>query len=389
MIYISGKKGSGKSYYSVDYIIKNRDRYSFIYSNINGIKSKELGIKNLNFDKLLKILYECKNIFDNASIDIDDDMEVLELDKKIIEYLLSIEFLVENPKYSIYLANKKDRDNTSFFRRFFLDILSPIKEEVKYKDILIMIDECYQHFGNRTVDDILKFLVSYSRHLYIDLVLISQDPSDIHRDYLKRVEEFIHAIPISRQLLGGSFKYKKHVSYPFRDGYTDVGTFLIPKSQKVFNYYESGGKVRSSSIFFRYIVYFIILLLFFIFVFGSLFDFFNDKSKNSSISKVDNTTHNISNSNHFNKKPIIKKEKIKYSNYTYLTINCIDNNCISYQDKNIKFDFDVLDDLLNNTLSKQIKIYDINNFQKTIILLVTKDFIDLFKKDNSKMLFKI
>jgi len=54
-VLVTGKPGSGKSYYAIDYMFSNKENYFSIESNINGLKF-DGNIVALNFKRLHNII---------------------------------------------------------------------------------------------------------------------------------------------------------------------------------------------------------------------------------------------------------------------------------------------------------------------------------------------
>ena len=61
-VVITGKPRSGKSAYAIDYMLKNKENYHNIYSDINGLKKHD-NIKLLNFKSIHSIITKCMNIY--------------------------------------------------------------------------------------------------------------------------------------------------------------------------------------------------------------------------------------------------------------------------------------------------------------------------------------
>ena len=393
MFYLSGRKGSGKSYYAVDYIVNNLDNYSKIYANINGLKAKELGVRPLAFPYLIEILTECKYRFDTSSNELGDDVEVIELDSIFLEYLISSDsknFLCRNDKYDDYITAKNNRASKSKIKKLLLDMFKPLKEQKEYKPVLVVVDECYTYFDKKKVDDLLLWFISYSRHMFIDLILISQDPGDISTSYLKRVELFYDAVPISSQFNTSKFKYKKYNKYPFFKT-TYVGDIHIDKKKEIFNYYSSGDRVRVKSIFTRYFLGLGALVVGLYYMINILFSDMNNQSSDSNSTKDKKAVvKDYTKKDYLELKDESMIKDIKVIDdvkYSYLIFECHSDFCYS---KDIKLSKNDLDILIKNTNSTKLSTTSTNNFSTYITVFASSKFVELFevKKEDEDNIFK-
>jgi len=187
--FVGGVQGSGKTYYMVDYIWENYMNYEHIYTNIDNLKIA--GVKKLDMADLKKeiaILYEAQTV-NNAS-----DKEVLKMWGK---------------GKSLYI-----------------------------------IDEAHNFFNKS--DEVWLWLITYHRHLDIDLFLLSQNISLIHISF-RIFNEYVVAYPPVKQFSKDKIRYTKYISYPFKSE-SNVGDFKIKKEDRIFKLYTSGGTVKSSSV---------------------------------------------------------------------------------------------------------------------------------------------
>lgn len=184
---ITGVKGSGKTYYAVEYISRLKDQ-SKVLHNIKGLS---LG----------------QNIYDLAK-----DWNLQEID---------------------------------FFRDSLHDEDSP-KHDKRFETLhgyLFVIDECQKlfpkNFKNQDVDQFFQM----ARHYDIDTFLLSQDEKLVAPSIKVHPELFLRAISDTANPLPGFFLYRKMV------GWEQVGLPIrVRKKQKVFDLYKSadtktGGKI--------------------------------------------------------------------------------------------------------------------------------------------------
>lgn len=383
-ISVTGKPGSGKSAYAVKKIIDERDNYLNIYANINGLK---LGgnLKALNFEELMLIVSNCKDIYDDRISQLGGDNDENIIDEPIVEYLLDIGFIVENPLYVEYLLKKEHRDNLSGFKLFILELFKPIYSVPQYKPTLIIIDEAQNHLPAKDritgkdakVDPVIAWWISYHRHLYMDVFLLSQTYQKIHTTYLRDVEYFLYAVPSDRQLFNTKFQYRHHTQTPFFKTNL-VETISIKKDKKIFAMYDSGDKVRTQSIIRKYAIYLIGLLILVILMFSFAISYFtsgkkadNKKDfKNSTVHTVRRIDNNVSH--------VVSSSEISYDNLKYLSLLCMSNICINKQ-QHITLHIDDLKDFLKNTDSKYIRSKKLSQNLAKVYLLVSPSFKKLFQ----------
>lgn len=181
---VDGPLGSGKSYYAVNYILKFV-QYDKLYDTYV-IPSHFLVISNL--DKLR--------------------VPHLDLDEQIKKYGgLSGFFSVEN------------------FER--------IQQKMQVKHIVLVIDEAQKYFDVKYFDKTVMFFFEYSRHLGVDVLLLTQGVAKLSRGLLPLNEYIVSAVPRSKSL-------PKVFRYIYRDlKYNDLFTESIRHSQIVFNAYCS------------------------------------------------------------------------------------------------------------------------------------------------------
>ena len=240
--YIVGNPGSGKTYYAVFkiyqlFIFKPKDtflskfiksekqkEYSYCYTNINGLKFN-------SSDKLVKFDYE----------KFYSDLEVL---------------------YLLYMDKVGD------------DILNEKAKELNLHNVLIILDEAH-NFLKAKEDNILVWWLTYHRHLYQDIMLITQDLSLISNEYKRIAEHFLKAVDSSKRLFKNKFRYMLYGSYKMYQ--KDVmQKFHVPYLKEVFNLYHSGQNASQKS-FVRKFLY----VSLFLFITLSIYFYFFVQSFNS------------------------------------------------------------------------------------------------------------
>ena len=266
----------------------------------------------------------------------------------------------------------------------------PLKEEVKYLPTLFVIDEVQNHMGaidpvtgkqKNTADPILTWWVSYHRHLYMDVLILSQQYQKIHIAYRRDVGYFLHGIE-SQSLLLGKFSpnlvYNKYKSSPYTEK-NRAGKVKVKKRKELFDAYVSGDAVRSKSLILPYIISASIFLVLAIAVMSYLISSYSnddgdikEEIKTVIVNDINTTYTTI-------------KSSVDMKGLKYLKLNCFASIC-----KNEKFDIDLnvddLQSLLENTNSKFLRSVKVSDNFAVVYLLVTSDFLDLFlgAKKNEK-----
>ncbi len=217
---VVGFPGSGKSYYAIDKIVnvlENKDKLSqeleVIYTNINGVKFEEFPQSTIKFKKL--------NIED------------------FFAYLTAC--------YSLYELHKNEDSVDDYLVKFS-------KEKGYYKTYIIF-DECHDFFTPQ--DKVKIFWLTYHRHLFHEIILLTQNKSLIHSKYRAIPEIFIEAQPRSKKLSNSSLTYKSYASFAMRK--SDMfDKFSVKTKSEVFALYQSGNKSNQKSILVKFIGYLVV-----------------------------------------------------------------------------------------------------------------------------------
>ncbi|WP_457560553.1 zonular occludens toxin domain-containing protein [Caminibacter sp.] len=341
LVFITGVPGSGKTYKAVKHIYdhfginsKNKDnRYLFCYTNIT----------NFDFSKV--------------------DERVKPLDFDDLKYKLSL-------LYDLY-KNKKADDKT----------LIEEANKLSIHKSLFVIDEAHNFF--QVKDEILVWWLTYHRHLYQDIYLITQNLSLIDRKYKPLAEYFYKAVPASLRLNKKVFKYNVFIDSRMTKA-SKVKVEKLKFDKNVIDLYHSGDEVKAPNFIMRFI-----LISFIVFIFLALFFYFylksleSDTKKNTDQNKLNKSsavTHKIPENSQFRKSKNDKIEKnvpltqnflddYKY----YYQLVCFKNKCIVDNDFTIsKYFILALPDISNT------KIYYKANFPTNQLIYLATD-IDLSK----------
>jgi zona occludens toxin (predicted ATPase) len=156
---ITGKPGSGKTYYAIKELLNNCD-----YDPIAGVYDTKPGIQLIT--SIDNVQFNARN-FDQ------------ELKGKTLEQFFDVEHWEQYTK--------------------------------QYKKVVIVIDEAQRYFPSkaRDIPNSVFFWFEYHRHFGMDVILITQDPWSIHRRILTLAENYIEAQPASMRIKNNLFKYKR------------------------------------------------------------------------------------------------------------------------------------------------------------------------------------
>lgn len=246
--FLLGRPGSGKSYYAVDKIFNNfstspnavkdkKFKYDICYTNIN----------EFNFDKV-------KNVF---LLDFED------LKSKIV---------------ILHTLYKKKSTDEELIEKCI---------EFKIYHCLFVIDEAHNFFDTR--DSSLVWWLSYHRHLYHEIILITQNISLIESKYKSFSEFFYEARPVSLTLDKRYFFYSVYCSSRLSKS-SKSGVIKLKRNSEVFELYQSGDSVGASNVILKILF---VAFLFFLVAF-SVFYYYSSslKSANNSSSSAPAVTNN-------------------------------------------------------------------------------------------------
>jgi len=158
--FIGGVQGSGKSYYMAHYIYNQYEKFEEVYTNIDEFVYQEVKKLDMSAFKVrISKLY---------------DMQVNQ--------------------------NKSDEDI--------------LKEWGTSNTTLYVIDEAHNYFNKK--DPIMTWFITYHRHLYIELFLLSQNIQLIHADN-RIFNNYYIAYPPVKQFSKKRIRYAQYIGYPLND----------------------------------------------------------------------------------------------------------------------------------------------------------------------------
>ena len=287
LTYIVGNPGSGKTYFAVNRLYEcfisdtktNKKNYRFAYTNIN----------EFDFSKSDKI----------KKLDID-------------EFKSNLSVL-----YSYYKAKVTDSE------------LIKYAKELNLCNVLIVIDECHSTIFSQKSDKVLIWWLTYHRHLYQDIYLITQNLSLVDSAYKKIAEFFYKAVDGSKRLFSSRLKYvlfNSPTMYQKRDIVVGGGVSL-KFNPEIYKLYHSGDETKHKSL----IKYYFLVSFFLIFLIVVLFLFFKDyfNTSDKSTRKVSSiSTSSVVNQIYGNTAVSVDKNvSMAQIQYSYF-VRCIYTDCV-------------------------------------------------------------
>lgn len=327
--FITGVPGSGKTYYAVNHLHKavtdpkHKDKYRVIYTNIN------------QFD--------------------------FSISDKIKPYNHEAIYARISRLHKHYKKKATDAKLIKMARRFGV-----------YK-ALFVIDEAHNIFDVK--NPVLVWWLSYHRHLYQDIDLITQNLSLIESKYKGFTEYFVRALPQSLRLFQKNFTYRLYIdSRMTQKG--RAGTEKLKYDPEVFKLYHSGDKPKTKNIVKQYLI----ISSLFLIPLGLLYYYIQSnwsksEDKKPQVEKRETVQRKIEAINTKRHETITVDDDDQF-----IDLTCIASTC-SYQD--MKMPMKVLKKLIETTESKLLYIdpnYAQNRYK--VYLIATKKFRDLFKGVN-------
>ena len=354
---VTGIQGSGKSYFAMYDIYTNKEKYFKVYSNLDKLKNTKT-VHSLDFNSFVTYaLKECYRIMVTSNQGVEADYE--KSPREIFNLMTN-----QNATFSDAIAHLQKI-------KFLPQI---INEDNR---VLMVIDEAQDYFGKTVkISPELLWFITQHRHLYIEVVLLTQNVSLLRPDY-KLFNEVYDAVPPTKQFDKNFFSYHQYAGLPIHeDNY--VGKIKLKRLQEVFSLYESGDKVDSPNILKRFIYMGIALVALIGISLYLLVDMMTpDKDTTASTSSTVKLISDL-NATRFNHTYVDSD----YSQLLYLKLNCIKDTCINKVHK-INLDIDDLNATVTNTNSKFLRIKIHSNSLAEVTVLVTTDFLNLFQGANN------
>lgn len=328
--YFEGVPGSGKTYYAVDIIFNNfsssaqakkniKKDYLNCYTNINGFNYKLVNnVNRLDFD----LLYKC------------------------LERL-----------HKHYKAKKDDTYLIKLSRRY------------KLHKSLFIIDEAHNHFDTPKV--VLTWWLTYHRHLFHDIILITQNLSLINSKYKPIAEAFYKAVPKTLSLNPTSFTYKMYVDSK-KSKASQGGKVTVKKRKEVFALYQSGDSIETKNI----ILKFLLIAIGIFATLGFLLWYVSHRlAPKSNVKTIEKTPSNkVKNNSHVVDRTTAEDETQNdedYSEKKFLSLSCSINKC---SNEVISIPPQLLKVFINNESINVLYVQTVNKFFTNYYLDTTTDF---------------
>ena len=324
--YIVGNPGSGKTYYAVNMIYEYFVEPFLPEKKILGLKFKRK-IKNFNYSC-------CYSNINGLKFEISDKLIPFDFDKFYLDL---------NVLFDFYHSGACDDD------------LNSRAKELKLFNALFIIDEAHNILKNKD-DKVLVWWLTYHRHMFQEIIFITQDLSLISNEYKRVAEFFFKALNSTNRFSKNSLRYVQFSSYKLFQK-DIISRFSLRLKKEVFELYKSGDNKNFNLFFKKIMIFFTISLIILFSVFYYFMSIFSVKSdKNLSIENKVNTSENLntfsnkndnlqdnvfSNLKLFNNDDnlSLKSEKIDI-NSNIFKITCVDVICrINDKDENSYIDF--------------------------------------------------
>jgi zona occludens toxin len=353
---VTGIQGSGKSYFAMYDIYTNQEKYFKVYSNLDKLRNTKT-VHSLDFNSFVTYgLKECYKIMvtSNQGVEADYEKSPREIFNLITNQSATFSDAIEHLKKIKLLPDLVSEDNR----------------------VLMIIDEAQDYFGKTVkISPELLWFITQHRHLYIEVVLLTQNVSLLRPDY-KLFNEVYDAVPPTKQFDKNYFSYHQYAGLPIHeDNY--VGKIKLKRLKEVFALYESGDKVDSPNILKRFIYMGVGAVVFALLMLYLLKDMLTPEkvetaSKNSTIKLISD-----------NKGTYISNYNSDYSSLVYIKLNCIHDTCTNKLYK-VELDIDDLKATVTNTQSKFLGTKKLSANLATVTLLATTDFLNLFQGANNE-----
>ncbi|MDD5400139.1 MAG: zonular occludens toxin domain-containing protein [Sulfurimonas sp.] len=270
-----GRPASGKTYYAVDKIFNN------FSSSPNAKKDK-------------KFKYEvCYTNINEFNFDIVDNVFPLDFDD------LKIKLTVLHTLYK-----KKSTDEELIEKCIEFNILNAF----------FVIDEAHNFFSSR--DTVLVWWLSYHRHLFHEIILITQNLALVESKYKTFSEFFYEARPASLTLDKRYFFYSVYCSSRLTKA-SKSGVIKIKRNVEVFDLYKSGDSINTNNVIFKILLS--TFILFIVLSLGFSYYVYTLKSQNQKDNSLAVSTQ-IKDSNLTSVSPIQNNLNVKNQNQSSVVI---------------------------------------------------------------------
>lgn len=345
LVFITGVPGSGKTYKAVYELYKHfgknsktrDDKFEHCYTNINQFDFSLVDerVKKFDYDEFKTKILELHNLYKRKVTD---------------------------------------------------DELNQRAQELGLYKALFVLDEAHNYF--QTNDATLVWWLTYHRHMYQDIYLITQNLALIHSKYKPLAEYFYKAVPASLRLKKDIFKYNVYVDSKMTK-YSKAKVEKLKLDKNIIKLYHSGDVVKAPNFLLRFIVIAIIIFAITIIAFFALERYFFSPESDISQSISSNIkTHSKTLTPTTNPQNIQESISINIdSDMKYKSLQCNNNHCTFQK---YKIPIDVLIQLFQISQSKILLAKEIPGTQNFYLYaLVTQEFLNYFRSSNEKDNFDI
>lgn len=288
IVYLVGVPGSGKTYKAV-------------YTIFNNFSTHEKAKKDVKKD-----FYNCYTNINEFKFDKVHDVNFLDFDD-LKRKLKQLHRLYKDKVTDEYLIEK-------------------CKEFEIYKTLFV-IDEAHNYFDKN--DPVLIWWLSYHRHLYQDIFLITQNLSLIFTKYKSFSEYFYRAKATTVSFNRNTFKYDVYINSRLSMN-AKSHTEKLLKVKEVFELYQSGDSINSKNILARFIIFsFIMILVAAVFAYF----YFSNPLTDDNVIVLDKNQTSLSSEQHFSNDNNVSVSKhtqitaINPINRKFFNLTCNNTNC--------------------------------------------------------------
>ncbi|MCI6299107.1 MAG: zonular occludens toxin domain-containing protein [Campylobacter sp.] len=338
--YIVGNPGSGKSYYGVKVLYdafirpKHKSFFSVMPAIIKAYKNNE---KHKSLDEILKDNEKKDNDYLVAYTNIN------EFKFELCEHIKKLDFLdLENKLTMLYTEYKNNKDSGD-------KELIELSSELGLYKALFVIDEIHNFLDKD--NEVLRWWLTYHRHLYQEMYLITQDLSLVSNEYKTIAEYFYKAVDSSKRFFSKKFRYIQYASYKLYQK-DIISKFHVDFEQEIFNLYHSGNNGIGKSAVKKFMWIGILLALIVFILFKVLISVFltPDEAENTDEVKSikQDSNYTIKNTENSRIKKELEKLKENKDENFYYQFSCFNYQC-SFKNSTDLFEQTLLEQMLNKS----------------------------------------
>ncbi|MDY3776400.1 MAG: zonular occludens toxin domain-containing protein, partial [Campylobacter sp.] len=313
---------------------KHKSFFSVMPAIIKAYKNNE---KHKSLDEILKDNEKKDNDYLVAYTNIN------EFKFELCEHIKKLDFLdLENKLTMLYTEYKNNKDSGD------KELIELASELGLYK-ALFVIDEIHNFLDKD--NEVLRWWLTYHRHLYQEMYLITQDLSLVSNEYKTIAEYFYKAVDSSKRFFSKKFRYIQYASYKLYQK-DIISKFHVDFEQEIFNLYHSGnnGIGKSAVKKFMWIGILLALIVFILFkVLISVFLTPDEVEEIDEKSIKQDANYTIKNTENFRIKKELEKLKEKnVDDLFYYSFTCYENLC-SFSGSIDLFRYEILVHLMGTT----------------------------------------